>query len=319
MKRVLARIDSFWGTNPYLALLLIVALAGPAVWTRLHPQSPGFSIGFLALAAGIMSLRPKMHFLEKVAWVILMVTFTYQEVKAIKQNDLNNEAIRDSQNAAFGAIVDDLKISIKNSKEQYTRTLDHVDRASDHLDGVATTTQKIADLARINLEDVTGGDSFAYVYPTEMLGSNQMQLLKIHNAGNQPLNVTLTMTQVVQDVGGEGCNEEMANRSVVQVGTIAPHDGRTLPNGAFNPSLNVAGMALYQIYINAQNSGASERLQFRRPSNGGDLEFKMDVLRPVTGRTKRGDVKLCGASIRYLKRVDWRSTKMQGTLEQNTK
>jgi hypothetical protein len=319
MKRAFARFELSWKNNPFWAVLFIVPLVVAAVWLWFDPQSPGFSIGFLALAAGVMSLRPKMHPLEKLVWVVLMITFTLQEVKAIKQNDLNNQSIRDGQNAAFGLIVDDLKTSIKNSKDQYDQTVNHVDRVSDHVDGVAKTTQQVADLARTNLEALTGGDSYAYVYPSAMMPEGHLQLLKIHNAGDQPLNMTLTVAQVFEDVGGEGCNEGMTNRTVTQIGTMAPHDGRTVPNGIITPALNADGLATYQIYMNAQNAGVSERLQFRRSANGGPLEFKMDVIRPVTGKRARGDVQVCGAWVRYLKRVDWRSTRFIGTLEQNPK
>jgi len=309
INRVIARIELFWDKNPYCGLALILVVGAVAVYTGFRPTtSPGISIGLLAFAAGVMSVRPKMHFPEKSAWIIILVAFTYQEVRDIRRTDADNVATRNSQNAAFGVIVDDLKTSIQNSKDQYSATVKHVD-------GVALTTQKVADLARTNLEALTGGNSYAFVYPTAILGSDREQMLKIHNAGNQSLNITMTMVLVVQESGPEGCDVSTTNRTVIPIGPVAPHDGRTLPNPVFEPVLRFDGTAIYQIWLNAQNAGVSERLQFRRPSNGGDLDFKLDVVRPVTGKRQRGDVKICGTWIRYLKRVDWTSTKMQGTLK----
>jgi hypothetical protein len=180
IKRIVARIELFWNNNTYLPLGLIAIAAGAVIWTKFHPQSPGFSITLLALAAGIISVRPKMHLIEKTAWVIILAGFTYQEVKAIKQNDIDNKAIRDSQNTAFGSIVDDLKTSIKNSKDQYNQTVDHVDKVSDHVDGVATTTQQVASTTDRNLKTskeiwsaTTGGDSFPVVIALPYPGPEQ--------------------------------------------------------------------------------------------------------------------------------------------------
>jgi hypothetical protein len=308
MNRVIARIELFWNENPYCGFALTLVVGAVAVYTGLYPASPGISIGLLAFAAGVMGVRPKMHFPEKIAWMIILIAFTYQEVRAIKRNDADNVATRNSQNAAFGVIVEDLKTSIQNSKDQYSQTVKHVN-------SVAVTTQKVADLARTNLEALTGGNSYAYVYPTAVEGSNVTQTLKIHNAGTQSLNLTMTIALVVQESGPGGCDVSTANRVVIPIGPIAPRDGRTLPNPLFDPVLRPDGTAIYQIWLNAQNAGVSERLQFRKPSGGGYLDFKLDVARQVTDKRRKSDVKICGTWIRYLKRVDWTTTRMEGTLK----
>jgi hypothetical protein len=257
VKWQIARFERFWNNNPYLAMVLIAIAAGAAIWTKLNPQSPGFSITLLALGAGIISVRPNMHLIEKFAWVIVLATFTYQEVKAIKQNDLNNQAIRTSQNAAFGVIVDDLKTSIKNSKDQYKQTIDRVNRVSDHVDGAAKKTQQVAEIARTNLLTITGGDSYAFVYPDAIAGSDQ-QLLKIHNPGDQPLtDVRVTVGEIVVERAADDCDDGLQGHDVIQIGTLAPHEGRIIQGAVFVPHLRPDGTARYQLWITAQNGGVS--------------------------------------------------------------
>src|SRR5271156_4821805 len=84
-------LERVWKNSRVVAWVLVLAGMGIAYWTASHPQSPGFAIGILAAVAGVMSLRPEMHFAEKLAWIGLLVAFTVLEVHAIKVGDKKNE------------------------------------------------------------------------------------------------------------------------------------------------------------------------------------------------------------------------------------
>src|ERR1700760_3664191 len=62
------KADQCWNRNRVIAGVLLLAGIACAVWAKVCPQSPGVSIGLVAAAAGIMSLRPKMHLAEKLVW-----------------------------------------------------------------------------------------------------------------------------------------------------------------------------------------------------------------------------------------------------------
>ena len=81
------KLEVFWDDNPPFALWLVFLLSGFAVWAH-HHSIPGVSIGLLALMAGIVSLRPRMHFAEKVAWVLLFAVFTAFEVLVLTKTDI---------------------------------------------------------------------------------------------------------------------------------------------------------------------------------------------------------------------------------------
>ena len=311
MKGFWSRVESCWDKSKTIAWIAVAFGVVLVMWATWKPRSPGISIGLLALAAGFISIRPKMHFMERVAWVAILIALTCLEVQAIKRNDQENADIRNSQNKAFGLIVDDLKISIQNSKDQYKQTVDHVDKVSGDVDRVAKTTQKVAEVAHSNLLAVTGGDSYAYVYPTAV-GSDQIQL-KVHNDGDQPLDLRVTIMEVTS---GFDCNQISRGHLVYTIGPLAPHEGRMIQNAIITPALRPDGTAQYRIFINAQNHGVSENLYLRRVTGNPYLEYKLSASRPVTGKKRLGsDVNLCGVLIRWLKKKDWTTTLNQSAAE----
>ncbi len=102
---VFAWMKRLWNESSGLALVLVLIAVGLALYSVHTVQPPGVSIGLLALAAGIMSVRPQMHPAEKLAWVVLLVLFSFLEVRAIHQSDKENDARREAQNQQFKSIV----------------------------------------------------------------------------------------------------------------------------------------------------------------------------------------------------------------------
>lgn len=52
-------IEDGWKHGRIIAWLLVITGTSLALWSTYHPQSPGVSIGLLALVAGVVSLRPQ--------------------------------------------------------------------------------------------------------------------------------------------------------------------------------------------------------------------------------------------------------------------
>jgi hypothetical protein len=70
-----------------------------AAWALYKVFDPGIAIGMLATAAGIMSLRPTMHFREKLGWIAILIALTTAEVRSIHKSEREglerNQAILD--------------------------------------------------------------------------------------------------------------------------------------------------------------------------------------------------------------------------------
>src|ERR1035441_10474178 len=98
MQKFWEAVESVWNDSRVLAWVLPVAAFCAVLWASFWPPSPGVSIGLLALAAGIMSVRPKMHPAEKFAWVVVLIAFAVLEVLAIGRSDKANESARNLQN-----------------------------------------------------------------------------------------------------------------------------------------------------------------------------------------------------------------------------
>ena len=158
MGKFWTKIEQFWNENRVLAWILPLSGLGLVLWALYWPQSPGVSIGLLALAAGVMSIRPAMHPAEKTVWVIVLVAFAILEVHAIHIGDQKSQATIEEQKKAFSDIGDGIKNSVAANKGQYDSTISHVD-------GVLKTTQDVARLSKTNLNTLTGGESFGYVVP----------------------------------------------------------------------------------------------------------------------------------------------------------
>jgi hypothetical protein len=156
MGEFFTKAAELWAKSRIVAWTLVILATALALWTALVPQPPGISIGLLALVAGVMSLRPDMHILEKIAWIVLLICFTVLEVHAIGESDRKNEQARGAQNAAFDAIVTKLTDSDKLSRQQFQATMDEVGKVFDK-------TKQAADTATAAIDAITGGNTYCYL------------------------------------------------------------------------------------------------------------------------------------------------------------
>ena len=267
-----SEVERYWNESPALAWILLLCGIGVALWASFWPQSPGVSIGILALAAGIMSVRPQMRPAEKFAWVGLLITFAILEVVAIGRSDRANEAIRDRQNDAFNVIADGLEASIKQSRTQYESTINHVN-------GVLTTTQSVGKLAQENLENVTGGNSYAYVAPTYRM--RPTVTLRMYNHGGQILNGVILTIIEIQAPSPNGVVNPLPDTSPgIQMGTLPPYADVSVPQALTPHPDPKAGIAQYLILITEQNGTIIEGLQFKVPEwDSREFIYRLSVAR----------------------------------------
>ena len=248
-----------WG----LPLLGVCGVLVAILW----PQTPGISVGILALAAGIMSVRPKMHFPEKLAWVIVLIAFAVLEVLSIRRSDQEARDYRDSQNVTFSGIATDLKASITNSAGQYNSTIAHVD-------DVLTQTEKLDALAKSSLENITGGDSFIAMIPDIAFSGDEITF-SVVNRGKSILAGTsvLITSQGVFWPGVRPLLMDAVNKRL-ELPSLHPHERMKIDRRVELPSGRPDG-DIQRIYvmIEGPNFSTEEFLDFRktgRDSTGKD-------------------------------------------------
>lgn len=105
VSRAFEKVDDFWNNNRLLAVVLLLLATSITVVETFNTPSPGVAIGFLALAAGIMSVRRNMHTAEQMLWVAVLVTLACVEMGAIKRSEESNEAKHKEQNDEFREIA----------------------------------------------------------------------------------------------------------------------------------------------------------------------------------------------------------------------
>lgn len=244
----------------------------------LFPPPPNYAIALLgALAVVIVVVLPREPSKgQKVAWIAAAFGLMFLEMWAVS-ND------RKQQNSNFQAIVDGLKGSIDQSQIQFRATMQEAEQ-------IMQTTQQVGQLAQKNLENLTGGNSFAYVAPQNFSGDQFPGV--VWNHGDQPLTgVTLTIAHTTDPIPIWGA----AFFKPILIGTIGPHDHAPIPNFVFQPRAAMDSKEdNYWIMLSAQNGTVSQSIYFRRdkrnPEQWADsfIVSKDTVLHKAQGQIPKG-------------------------------
>jgi hypothetical protein len=223
---------------------------------------PGIAVGLLALAATLMAVRTdNFTHAEKAVWVVICLVLCVVELKTIYRDRDQH----DKQQAELQTQEDAARRVERNS----FANLLNAEKA------LFSDTQNIETLAKKALENVTGGDSFAYVAPQR--GYDQIPLI-VWNHGDQVLSgVTITIAHTEEPNWGD------AFYRPIFIGTIGPHDHAPIPNTFLSPKLDdKTGQDNYWIMISAQNGTVSQSLWFRKAKSGAlPWACSFQVARPI--------------------------------------
>jgi hypothetical protein len=232
-----------WHKKPLSVVLLYVSICVLVYWNWPSPTPlpPGYAVTALAVAAAVMTVLGEMKGKEKVAWIGVLFAFLVLELNSIKverkaQEDIQKEA-RAEQLRHFGEIGKGIQQSIADSDRNFNAAMGKTNQV---------------------LENITGGDSFAYVSPQNFSGDQFPGV--VWNNGEQALSgLTLTIAHTSDPDWG------WAFFKPVFIGTIGPHEHAPIPNFVFQPKADPkTGQDNYWIMLSAQNGTASQSLWFRR-------------------------------------------------------
>ncbi len=304
-----AGIDHWWNHKGVGAVLCLAGFLLSWYWFR-HVPSPGKAIGAAAVVAGLMSVRI-LAAPEKILWVALLFFIADVEFRAINK-DRNDAAI--AQKEALEEQRARLNTLLQQTSSNFVAIKGDITNLIKDSRSLLGTTKDISALSRSNLINITGGDSFAYVYPDRVLSNDAYSaadpflhyLLKIHNRGRQALqSVVVTGYGVVGGrLGFDSLNTLITeDRFKVPVGVLAPDEGRTLMRDLLDLPNGTA--VAYQIFINSQTPGVQEILNFRKSKSGNGMAYKIVVFRVVKGNQRKTDVKVNGTWLRCLVNTGW--------------
>jgi hypothetical protein len=223
----------------------LMVLAGTVVcgWWLFRIPSAGYAVTVMGLVAALMTARTKASGYEKAAWMLLMFGLLFVELKAIRKDRLDNEA-RQAQadkelKQNFSGIAEGIRTSIAESDRNVAVTMGK--------------TNKV-------LNNITGGNSFAYVAPQNFYGDQFPGV--VWNNGEQALSgLTLTIAHTSDPVEVWGA----AFFQPIFIGTIGPHEHAPIPGFLFKPKADEkTRQDNYWIMLSAQNGTASQSIYFRR-------------------------------------------------------
>lgn len=227
-----------------VGFVLVLAGAVLSAYWLFRIPAPGYSVTVMGVAAALMAARTKATGYEKAGWMLLMFALLFVELRAIRKDRLGSEAkqaqAEKDLKQNFSDIGEGIKVSIAESDRNFAATMGKTNQV---------------------LENITGGDSFAYVSPQNFSGDRFAGV--VWNNGEQALSgLTLTIAHTSEpDWGG-------AFFRPIFIGTIGPHEYAPIPTFIFQPKADEkTGQDSYWIMLSAQNGTASQSLWFRRDRN----------------------------------------------------
>lgn len=234
-------------------------------------------LGFLGVVVPL--IRTDIGKREKAVWTAVLALLLWAELRSIHldqiQHDREQDFARCEQLESFKAIATALGDSIKTSQNQYESTISHVD-------GVARTTQEVSSLAKKNLQNVTGGDSYAYLLP-EPVENALGYSANLFNDGNNVLTgITVRVSTVLADRGGnQNYYIDQGAIHAIPMNTLGPHSHALLSDYWFYPVKDGVPQKHFIAIITAQNGDVYQDIYFRRALSGKGYAFMFTVKRVV--------------------------------------
>jgi hypothetical protein len=265
---------------------------------------------FIALVAVIAFIFPVIYeakhevkLQNKLLWTAIVAVLVLFEIRSTiydrREHDLEQTIARCEQLNNFRGIAAELEGDIKKNQ-------DHFDSTMDEEKGILATAKRVGELSKSNLENITGGDSFAYAVPSTTRGDGSSLIL--HNDGDQ----VLTGLSVVIEYAKTDCTiaanshcYQLFDRGMmapIDMGTLGPHDRKPVPQMI---QFDRGGVGHYNIRVYAQNGQAIEQIWLRRSTTHYGYAYRFNVIRTIQGKPRKGDFKLKAETFRTLKDIGW--------------
>jgi hypothetical protein len=241
---------------------------------------------FIGILAGLGVLVPwfrgsEIGKREKAFWTFVMLGLVVLELRSITldshQHDRDQAMALCHQLQSFQKIADKLNESLTLSRNQYQSTIDHVN-------GVLTTTQTVAGLAKENLLNVTGGNTFAYVKPQNYLDSKNLFVTVTAQGKRNLTGVSVYIAKILlrkcptEERASPACpvTTEVSFADPIEVGTLMGNSSRNLPSQT-RINVDTDYSAQYQVSVYAQNGMTTEQIWLRKSKDEHGSAYRLVV------------------------------------------
>src|SRR5713226_2742815 len=119
LPRWMRNIEHVW-RHDSTGYILITAAVVICVWFHWSLPPSGYAVTAMAVAAGVMAIRPKMGGWEQSLWFVLLIFFAIVEIRAINKD-------RGDQTNRFGAIASGLTAAINGLDQSIKENRTHFD------------------------------------------------------------------------------------------------------------------------------------------------------------------------------------------------
>jgi hypothetical protein len=220
----------------------ILALLAISYWS-IEVPSPGYAIGALAVAAAIMGVRAvygeKFSKAEQAIWIVAVIILGSLEFRALNKDQ--NE--RKEQEAAIRWQDD---FNRKQERRQFTALLNA---------GRTLLTEERHSASEM-MNQLTGGKSFVVL---NVLANQGYHVPVLSEFGRYPIHGLFV--QLV-DMNDPNLKSATPNDNVINVGSIVPKQGRSLPSVQISDA-NFAKLDL-NAYFSADNGFWNEEMHIRK-------------------------------------------------------
>jgi len=265
-----------WDKSDTWGVVFLVPIMLLALWAAASPRSVGWSIGLLTFVVAAASIRLDMKGMkwpERVGWIAVFFIFTYLELAAIDRNDKQNLADRKVQNEQFNSITQELTESLKTSRSQYETTINHVD-------DVSKTTRSVAKLAKENLENVTGANTYPYIVPdTFGVPKDELGFMVYSKGPNTLTGITVRIENLLNFYREPEHLHFLKEAIVEDVGTLH-HSGQRRLKATIKPNVDPVRDTsdTWHVTIDSQSASIQETVEVKKGTGQSPWMWRYLVL-----------------------------------------
>jgi len=246
---LLGEVEQVWKKKRFGYLLVGVSVL-VFLWFNWHIPPSGYAVVAMALAAGVMAIRPEMGGWERSLWFVVLLCFAIIEIRAINHD-------RDKANADFKTMADGLKTTINQGKIT-------IDEGNAAIRGLQTTIAEGREHFDQTIQGIsgstntqTGGDSYAFFTWVPMQG-----FLAFVHRGDYPL---YDVTARIVNLDDTATQSGLLGISLPVGDMIKGHAKME----AVPPTMALTGNHFNaNIFFTARNGGWTERFRLQKTKDG---------------------------------------------------
>ncbi len=298
-----AWLEAMW-EGRWFGIALTGICAMVCVYLQWEVPGPGVSVAVMGVAAALMTARTKASGAEKVVWMLIITSLLLSEVLAIRKDraahddQLANilreevEARRESK-AKFRDIGNGINDQSQLSQKQFKAT---VQQQSQQFEA---TMKK----AQIGIDEMTGGDSYAIVFP--FVSSATDNTFKLHARLCDKCEYSLQHVSISMQTVDQ-MSLEISKETMIYQGMI-DHDYLTsLAPATVSPA--PTGETTYKFTILSRSKPILEDLKVRFNPQLKKWEYSWHIVREEKPfHLTKGKDKAVARVVRVLEDQDWTS------------